>query len=32
MQEKNEDLIKQLIDKNIEAFILGLEVYNKPTL
>lgn len=32
MQEKNEDLIKQLIDKSIEAFILGLEVYNKPTL
>ena len=26
------DLISVLIDKSIEAFILGLEVYNKPTI
>ena len=26
------DLISALIDKSIEAFILGLEVYNKPTI
>ncbi|REH83698.1 DUF3644 domain-containing protein [Staphylococcus felis] len=27
-----ENLSKQLVDKSIEAFILGLEVYNKPTI
>ena len=23
---------KRLVDKSIEAFILGLEIYNKPTI
>ena len=23
---------KRLLDKSIEAFILGLEIYNKPTI
>ncbi|SEP93283.1 Protein of unknown function [Ignavigranum ruoffiae] len=27
-----EDLQKRLVDKSIEAFIMGLEVYNKPTI
>ena len=27
-----EDLQKRLIEKSIEAFIMGLEVYNKPTI
>ena len=27
-----EDLISRLTDKSIEAFILGLEIYNKPTI
>lgn len=27
-----DDLIKRLTEKSIEAFILGLEVYNKPTI
>ena len=27
-----ENLAKRLIDKSIEAFILGLEIYNKPTI
>ncbi|MGX7390922.1 DUF3644 domain-containing protein [Dolosigranulum pigrum] len=26
------DLTKQLVDKSIEAFIMGLEIYNKPTI
>ena len=29
---KNEELSKRLVDKSIEAFILGLEIYNKPTI
>ena len=29
---KNNDLIKRLVDKSIEAFLMGLEVYNKPTI
>lgn len=28
----NKELVKNLVDKSIEAFILGLEVYNKPTI
>lgn len=28
----NKKLIKQLVDKSIEAFIIGLEIYNKPTI
>ena len=27
-----EDLSKRLVDKSIEAFIMGLEIYNKPTI
>lgn len=27
-----EDLYKRLVDKSIEAFILGIEIYNKPTI
>lgn len=27
-----EDMIKRLTEKSIEAFILGLEIYNKPTI
>ena len=27
-----EDLKKRLIEKSIEAFIMGLEIYNKPTI
>jgi EC042_2821-lke REase/Protein of unknown function (DUF3644) len=27
-----EDTVKKLIDKSIEAFILGIEIYNKPTI
>lgn len=27
-----ENLSKQLVDKSIESFILGLEIYNKPTI
>lgn len=27
-----EDIKKRLVDKSIEAFILGLEIYNKPTI
>ena len=26
------DIKEQLIEKSIEAFILGLEIYNKPTI
>lgn len=26
------DISKQLVDKSIEAFIMGIEIYNKPTL
>jgi len=26
------DLSKKLVDKSVEAFILGLEIYNKPTI
>lgn len=28
----NEDLSKRLVDKSIEAFLMGLEVFNKPTI
>lgn len=27
-----EDIKNRLIDKSIEAFIMGLEIYNKPTI
>ena len=27
-----ENLSKQLVDKSVEAFMLGLEIYNKPTI
>ncbi|MHA3066621.1 DUF3644 domain-containing protein [Lacticaseibacillus saniviri] len=27
-----EDIAKKLVDKSIESFILGLEIYNKPTI
>ena len=27
-----EDTAKRLVDKSIEAFIMGLEIYNKPTI
>lgn len=27
-----EDIEKRLVDKSIEAFIMGLEIYNKPTI
>jgi hypothetical protein len=27
-----EDLSKRLVDKSIEAFIMGIEIYNKPTI
>ena len=27
-----ENLVDRLIEKSIEAFIMGLEVYNKPTI
>lgn len=32
MTDKNKELSKKLVDKSIEAFILGLEIYNKPTI
>lgn len=33
MEEKSNLIIKDmLVDKSIEAFILGIEIYNKPTL
>jgi len=30
--DKSQKLISQLVDKSIEGFIMGLEVYNKPTI
>ena len=27
-----ENLSKKLVDKSVEAFIMGLEIYNKPTI
>ena len=29
---EDNELKERLIDKSIEAFILGLEIYNKPTI
>ncbi|WP_278572103.1 DUF3644 domain-containing protein [Fusobacterium ulcerans] len=29
---RNIDLVKNILDKSIEAFVLGIEVYNKPTI
>ena len=31
-EETNNKLVRQLIEKSIEAFILGIEIYNKPTI
>ena len=28
----NNELKEKLVEKSIEAFILGLEIYNKPTI
>lgn len=28
----NKELSKNLVDKSIEAFLMGLEIYNKPTI
>lgn len=30
--DQNEILIQRLLNKSIEAFIMGLEIYNKPTI
>ncbi len=30
--KSNENFINKLLEKSIEAFIMGLEIYNKPTL
>lgn len=27
-----ENLSRRLVDKSVEAFIMGLEIYNKPTI
>lgn len=32
MEEQKQNLVKKLVDKSIEAFIMGLEIYNKPTI
>lgn len=32
MTKSNIDLVEKLVDKSIEAFILSLEIYNKPTI
>ncbi len=32
MKDYNKDLPFRLIEKSIEAFILGIEIYNKPTI
>lgn len=32
MNMEKENLPKRLIDKSIEAFIMGIEIYNKPTI
>lgn len=29
---ETKELVSKMVDKSIEAFILGLEVYNKPTI
>ena len=31
-EETSNKLVSQLIEKSIEAFILGIEIYNKPTI
>ena len=31
-EKKKKKLVSQLIEKSIEAFILGIEIYNKPTI
>ena len=28
----NNTLSKNMVDKSIEAFLMGLEIYNKPTI
>ena len=30
--KSNENFINKLLEKSVEAFIMGLEIYNKPTL
>lgn len=32
MSDKNSDLVHRLIEKSIEAFIMAIEIYNKPTI
>lgn len=32
MTKSNKDLAEKLVDKSIESFIMGLEIYNKPTI
>lgn len=29
---ENKELVNRLLDKSVEAFIMGLEIYNKPTI
>jgi hypothetical protein len=32
MKENTIDFVNKLIEKSTEAFIMGLEIYNKPTI
>lgn len=32
MNDDNQKLYEQMIDKSIDAFVLGIEIYNKPTI
>ena len=32
MEKKTINFINKLIEKSTEAFIMGLEIYNKPTI
>ena len=32
MDENKYNIEEKLVEKSIEAFILGLEIYNKPTI
>ncbi|WCT58654.1 DUF3644 domain-containing protein [Limosilactobacillus vaginalis] len=32
IKERNTELQNRLVDKSIEAFLMGLEVFNKPTI
>lgn len=31
-KENNKELVQHLLDKSLESFILGLEIFNKPTI